>query len=167
MTLSYDAFIEQIQLFVRLSDSIKDGWSLRTLDRTSYLHKSITAIMSNDETVLCDYDVIHSPTYTVPVLYFTIARVTGERLPMETLWSYLPCSNHVTDKWTFVTATEHPLLGTPYYHIHPCHTNTLMSTISSSKCYLLTWLSTIGPLVGLTISIEYYQLLGGTTPSCS
>ena len=161
MTLSYEDFRKQLDLFVKLSDRLKDGWVARTQGGVQYLHKS-TVTSLNEDTVTCQYDIVHSVPYSVPVLYFTVSKSNGERLALDSIWPYLPCSEQTDNKWSMITGADHPLLSVPYYHIHPCHTNTLMSsTGSESSFYLLTWLSSIGPFVGIKLSLQYHLLFNG------
>lgn len=122
-------------------------------------------VQADDSIVNMEYHIVHSVSYQVPLLYFNAAHSNGQSLSLPDIWD-LVSPNFVgpeVDKWGVVTQTEHPLLGRPFYHIHPCHTATLMA--EAMKCctgsreqevnYLLTWLSTIGPLVGLRCPLEY------------
>ena len=78
----------------------------------------------------------------------------------------LPLSwcNHRHD--THTTWQEHPVTGVPCYHIHPCETKALMTSLtadastpslssspSSSSNYLMAWLSAVGPVVGLHLPL--------------
>ena len=88
-------------------------------------------------------------------------------------------------KWGLVTQQEHPLLFRPFYHIHPCHTATVMERAVQTHRpqggdedgagrdkevvwedgfdrtppphYLLSWLSMFGPVVGLSVPLSYLQ----------
>lgn len=120
----------------------------------------------------CEYHVIYDPAYQVPVLYFTASYPTGKLVPLGELWSLLPAGRLTseTGRWDMLTDKEHPLLGRPFYHIHPCHTSKTMATVllssdnhmSQSGChenYILTWLSMFGPVIGMELSLEYGKLL--------
>ena len=78
--------------------------------------------------VYFEYHVIYSPTYQVPVLYFTASYSSGKQLPLEKVWQLLSPVHTKGGgmKWGLVTQQEHPLFSRPFYHIHPCHTATVM-----------------------------------------
>ena len=124
--------------------------------------------------VVCmEYHVVHSVSYQVPVLYFNATLPNGCPLSLDDTWRLLLSPELVakeTDRWRLVTQQEHPHLGRPFYHIHPCHTAAVMS--QAMQCiskrsggkeeaklgnYLVTWLSTFAPVVGLHFSIKYAQ----------
>ena len=75
-----------------------------------------------------EYHVIYSPSYRVPVLYFTASYASGKQLPLERVWQVLSPLSSKEDgmEWGLATQLEHPLLSCPFYHIHPCHTATAM-----------------------------------------
>lgn len=123
-----------------------------------------------------EYHVVHSMTYQVPVFYFNATHSNGEALPLSDIWSLLSPDfvSHEADKWSLVTQQEHPYLGRPFYHIHPCHTATVMGRAmqcctvgvrrhggeekeASGGNYLITWLSTFAPVIGLEFSLKYAQ----------
>ncbi|PFX32178.1 ubiquitin-like-conjugating enzyme ATG10 [Stylophora pistillata] len=115
-----------------------------------------------------EYHVIYSTSYGVPVLYFTASRQDGKLVSLEEVWKSVPDVYHERlefEKWTLLTQQEHPHLGVPFYQLHPCHTADMMKKIASvaeeqenhvsNANYLVTWLSTVGPIVGLKIPPEY------------
>lgn len=127
------------------------------------------------EAVTFEYHVIYSASYRVPVLYFTASYGNGRIVPLKEVWRKVVSPFHVTRdsgmEWESVTQCEHPILGQPFYHLHPCHTSSVMATAlghpttinetveTSEGChntnYLLSWLSIFGPTVGLNISLKY------------
>ena len=147
MTLSYEEFLKDIARFLDLSNSSRDGWDLREIDEVKYLCKKTSFL---DQNWLCDYHVVYNVYYSVPTLYFSVTKVTGELVSLKELWPHLSASK--SDKWSMITQTEHPLLSTPYFYIHPCHTATMMKNIEGSF-YLLTWLSSLAPIVGLQLPL--------------
>ncbi|XP_059149447.1 ubiquitin-like-conjugating enzyme ATG10 isoform X2 [Physella acuta] len=117
-----------------------------------------------NETYTYEYHVLYSESYQVPVLYFNVFKKDGKLLSLEDVWKLCPVSYQKymnENKWATLSQQEHPLLGRPYFQLHPCHTSDLMSQIMTNtktyniKNYLATWLSTVGPLVGLSISPAY------------
>ena len=127
-----------------------------------------------DTFVQMEYHVIHSVSFQVPILYFNASYSNGQSLVISDVWELLSPEFVLpeSDRWGMVTQQEHPYLGRPFYHIHPCHTAgamgraVLCSTGKEGKeegeggaggNYLVTWLSTFGPVVGLTLPLEYAQ----------
>ncbi|EDV23020.1 uncharacterized protein TRIADDRAFT_57861 [Trichoplax adhaerens] len=110
-----------------------------------------------------EYHIVYSPAYSVPVLYFDPKTTDGRRLALEEIWNTvnLEYAQSVKyDAWSFISQQEHPLLGRVFYFIHPCHTSNFMQIItgkgSNEKLYLCTWLSAVGPVIGLQLSPSYF-----------
>ncbi|XP_064605763.1 ubiquitin-like-conjugating enzyme ATG10 [Liolophura sinensis] len=83
-----------------------------------------------------EYHVVYSHSYAVPVLYFNAYKTDGKLLSLEEIWSNVP--NHYRERlnherWTFLTQQEHPLVGRPFYQLHPCHTADLMKQASAME----------------------------------
>ncbi|PVD23243.1 hypothetical protein C0Q70_16506 [Pomacea canaliculata] len=108
-----------------------------------------------------EHHIVYSPSYAVPVLYFNVYKPNGHRLELEELWNRVPKEHHIRmleHKWATLTQQEHPVLGSPYFTLHPCHTATLMSQVpqaDNKRYYLIKWLSSVGPVAGLELSPEY------------
>lgn len=96
----------------------------------AYLDRSASEIINEEEncTVHVEYHILHSVSYQVPVLYFNAAFSNGQSLVLEDIWELLSSDfvSQKADRWRLVTQQEHPYLGRPFYHIHPCHTATVM-----------------------------------------
>ncbi len=116
--------------------------------------------------VCLEYHVVHSVSYQVPILYFNASYTNGRPLPLNDIWRLLSLRFVSTDanKWGLLTQQEHPYLGQPFYHIHPCHSAEVMDKALQCSLalegqgrgnYLITWLSTFALLVGLELPIEY------------
>jgi len=111
-----------------------------------------------------EYHVLFSLSYSVPTLYFKIYDRNGKTLLLEEFWSIVPkvFANAVRDdsKWKFVTEQEHPFLGKPFFHIHPCHTAQALKTLRADGGhdfpFLLTWFSCFGPFAQLYLPDEFY-----------
>ena len=108
-------------------------------------------------TVHFQYHVVYSASYSVPLLFVQAARDNGRLLSLEEMWSTMPpcLVGKEGPKWDTLTQAEHPVLGRPFFHLHPCHTTSLMASVTHGQSYLLTWLSTCGPLVGLEVPLAY------------
>ncbi|XP_066955355.1 ubiquitin-like-conjugating enzyme ATG10 [Macrobrachium rosenbergii] len=120
------------------------------------------------DSVTYDYHVVYSVSHSVPVLYFNACHMTGNSLKLEEMWSRIPTQFQeqvMTRKWESLTQHDHPVLGVPYFHLHPCNTMKLMSQLKfenepsselKGKKYILSWLSMFGPIVGLELSNQYF-----------
>lgn len=127
---------------------------------------TVTVKDAEEEDLTFEYHVVYSPSYGVPVLYFNIYRQDGSLLSLVEVWSLVP--GHYKDRlenerWSFITQQEHPIVGRPYFYLHPCHTANLMKQVgltgAKKKNYILSWLSAVGPVVLLEIPLSYGKLL--------
>lgn len=110
-----------------------------------------------------EYNIVYSHSYGVPVLYFNVYTTEGAVVGLEEVWGAVPPphSEQVDrDRWTMLTQQEHPLLGRPYFQLHPCHTADLMKQVPPCRHsnYLVTWLSAVGPVIGLRLPLAYARL---------
>jgi len=129
------------------------------------------ATSSPEQLHVYDYYVVYSPTYQVPVLYFQATHHDGQMLTMEEVWADVPLSyRDESMRWNFITQQEHPVLGVPCFHIHPCATKLLMANVDNLSQiptasggdansrppanYIMAWLSAVGPVVGLRIPLS-------------
>lgn len=123
----------------------------------------ISNIESNQQVHVYDYHVVYSPAYAVPVLYFDAKTLDGRRLTLDEIWNTVNleyATNIQYDAWSLISQQEHPLLGRVFFFIHPCHTSDFMNIISgkgsNQKLYLCTWLTAVGPVVGLQLPTSYF-----------
>ncbi|XP_068127800.1 ubiquitin-like-conjugating enzyme ATG10 isoform X2 [Hyperolius riggenbachi] len=114
------------------------------------------------EVIHYEYHVLYSVSYQAPVLYFRASFLDGKPLKLEEIWNrvhdcYKPRLIH--GPWETITQQEHPMLGQPFFVLHPCRTNEFMSSIQGSSNregnYITSWLSTVGPVVGLSLPLSY------------
>lgn len=117
------------------------------------------------EVLSFEYHILFSESYSVPVLYFNAYTRSGKLISLDDVWSLVP--EHYRDRlasnrWSFITQVEHPYLGRPFYQLHPCNTEKLMSASSKvgsenseKENYLIRWLSLVGPVVNIKIPFEY------------
>lgn len=109
-----------------------------------------------------EYHVLYSRSYLVPVLYFNAWTNDGRLLSLEDMW----CRVHANfqdslqeNRWSVLTQQEHPVLRRPFYQLHPCHTAQLLGCFrGKSPNIVITWLSTVGPVVGLTLPPQYAEI---------
>ncbi|XP_076783238.1 ubiquitin-like-conjugating enzyme ATG10 isoform X2 [Arvicanthis niloticus] len=84
------------------------------------------------EVIKHEYHVLYSCSYQVPVLYFRASFLDGRPLALEDIWEgihecYKP--RLLQGPWDTITQQEHPILGQPFFVLHPCKTNELMTAV--------------------------------------
>lgn len=132
------------------------------------------SLNSQDESkVYChlEHNIVYSQSYSVPVIYFNIFLPGGELLTLDDLWENSLCQvpYEVDNRWAFITQQEHPYLKRPFFQLHPCHTAELMKEITcnvlsmSPGVFLMSWLSSVAPLVHLDLSLQYANEIHCTT----
>uniref|UniRef100_UPI0037E99111 ubiquitin-like-conjugating enzyme ATG10 n=1 Tax=Semicossyphus pulcher TaxID=241346 RepID=UPI0037E99111 len=116
-----------------------------------------------------EYHILFSCSYSAPVLYFRAFTLEGRSLSLEEVWSSV--HPHFTlrlqkSPLNTITLQEHPLLGQPFFMLHPCRTEEFMRPVlqaahhqHSPVNYVLSWLSVVGPLVGLEVPLKYCTVL--------
>ncbi|XP_061694381.1 ubiquitin-like-conjugating enzyme ATG10 isoform X2 [Syngnathoides biaculeatus] len=115
-----------------------------------------------------EYHILYSCSYMAPVLYFRASTLEGRSLSLDEVWSSVHPNFRLRlqhSPLTTITQQEHPLLGQPFFMLHPCRTEEFMRPVlqlgkgkQRQVNYILTWLSVVGPLVGLDISLKYSTL---------
>ncbi|KAM6289778.1 ubiquitin-like-conjugating enzyme ATG10 [Aegotheles albertisi] len=128
----------------------------------------VVGVCGTAEVIRYEYHVLYSSSYQVPVLYFRACFLDGRPLTLDEIWkSVHACyqARLLEGPWDTITQQEHPLLGQPFFVLHPCRTNEFMSAVlsasrtqSSHTNYILLWLSTVGPVVGLNLPLSYAKL---------
>ncbi|KAG2215471.1 hypothetical protein INT45_003165, partial [Circinella minor] len=111
-----------------------------------------------------EYHIAYSPSYQVPVLYFNGYDSDGNVLSLDDLYQWiiskemqdnLKYSNRLSAQGS-ISQEEHPILGFPFYYIHPCETQSMMRSISHDIINIKTWLSFIGPIIQCTLSHQLF-----------
>ncbi|XP_054033768.1 ubiquitin-like-conjugating enzyme ATG10 [Dryobates pubescens] len=128
----------------------------------------VPGVCATEEVIRYEYHVLYSSSYQVPVLYFRACCLDGRPLTLDEIWkSVHACyqARLLERPWDTITQQEHPLLGQPFFVLHPCQTNEFMSSILTSSQkdnrhtnYIVLWLSTVGPVVGLNLPLSYAKL---------
>lgn len=116
-----------------------------------------------------EYHVLYSFSHQVPVLYFRACSLDGQPLSLDEVWSSLHPNYRqrlLQNPWDTLTQQEHPFLGQPFFMLHPCHTEEFMKPLlkiaNAEKRkinYIATWLSVVGPVVGLDVPLSYHTAL--------
>ncbi|KAI9277197.1 autophagocytosis associated protein [Phascolomyces articulosus] len=125
-----------------------------------------------------EYHIVYSPGYQVPVLYFNgydagkkkrtpLSLKEGTALSLDELYQWiiskemqqsLQHGNRLSQQGS-ISQEDHPILGFPFYYIHPCETQSMMRLISHDiniHSYIKSWLSLIGPTIGCTLSHQLF-----------
>ncbi|KAK4028983.1 hypothetical protein OUZ56_022000 [Daphnia magna] len=114
-----------------------------------------------------EFHVLYSLAHAVPTLYLRAWRRDGSCLEAEELWRDLTAaerrpSSDESERLRSLTQQEHPFLGEPWYHLHPCRTADMMDQIAGNdvgrvdaKRYFIRWMSTVAPFVGCPVSHHY------------
>lgn len=113
------------------------------------------------------YDIIHSPSYQVPVLYvkFQSNGSSLRRQPsLDEAYEQLtpsPLQGQMQKVGVLgaLSMTEHPITGMTAFFVHPCRTAEAMREITGDaettpEKYLMLWMGLIGQSVGLTVPME-------------
>ncbi|XP_062285220.1 ubiquitin-like-conjugating enzyme ATG10 [Scomber scombrus] len=139
----------------------------------------VCAVSAGSSQVLqYEYHIVYSCSYSSPVLYFRACTLEGRSLSLEEVWSSVHPNFRLQlqhSPLNTITQQEHPLLGQPFFMLHPCRTEEFMRPVLQAAQdqhrtvnYILTWLSVVGPLVGLDIPLQYsVQLHHAASPSSS
>ncbi|RUS31011.1 autophagocytosis associated protein [Jimgerdemannia flammicorona] len=131
--------------------------------------------VQNPAILIVDYHIVYSSSYQVPVLYFNAFYSDGTPLPLCDLYAHLvPTTYHshliaatsISHQGS-ISQQDHPVLGIPYFYVHPCETSTLMTAVKAFKGdqqerlvgaegYLRAWLSLVGGPVGCKVNVGYF-----------
>ena len=119
-----------------------------------------------------DYDIVHSPSYQVPLLYVTVKSYDNQgwkplQLLVDEAYRLLtPRVNREQLRNVGVVGalsiTDHPVSGLPVYFVHPCRTGEAMEAVMIStkkastkpEAYLMLWMGIIGSSVGLDMPVD-------------
>ncbi|XP_061746450.1 ubiquitin-like-conjugating enzyme ATG10 isoform X2 [Nerophis ophidion] len=82
-----------------------------------------------------EYHILYSCSFMTPVLYFRASTLEGRSLSLEEVWGSV--HPHFRSRvrhspLTSITQQEHPVLGQPFFMLHPCKTDHLMSALMHS-----------------------------------
>ncbi|KAI8643251.1 autophagocytosis associated protein [Parasitella parasitica] len=107
------------------------------------------------EIVQLEHHVVYSSSYQVPVIYFTASFSDGSPLSYQEIFQYV-VPNLYQD--AVITQNDHPILGVPYWYVHPCDTRSLMETMAFDQPdYIKVWLSVYGPIVKCSVPTRMFQ----------
>ncbi|KAJ5364440.1 uncharacterized protein N7496_010153 [Penicillium cataractarum] len=125
-------------------------------------------------TLQIDYDIVLSPTYQVPVLYFVL-RWHNHQGPvgLDAVYQYVVPEQYKQQLQNVgvmggISFGYHPESGAPAFFVHPCNTADAMAHVADGQSvttgtYLLIWLGLVGQSVNLHVPREIV-LSDGSSP---
>lgn len=147
---------EDTELLDVISDSEE---SVTSLEDSSVVPDEGVVLPNNDsekEWINCDYQVVYSESYSVPVIYCRMWTRPGILLTAQQVWKFAPTPAR---GWSQLTVVPHPITDAPWIQVHPCKTADIMGEVLSKtehdENYIMTFLSIYGQAVGLHISPDY------------
>ncbi|XP_037065416.1 ubiquitin-like-conjugating enzyme ATG10 isoform X2 [Peromyscus leucopus] len=96
----------------------------------------VTESAAASEAIKYEYHVLYSCSYQVPVLYFRASFLDGRPLALKDIWEGVhECykTRLLQGPWDTITQQEHPVLGQPFFVLHPCKTNEFMTAVLRSS----------------------------------
>lgn len=111
------------------------------------------------------YDILLSPVYIVPVLYFHVHDPQHRYPPtMTVLYEHLIPPLFKTQAETGgviggISVQDHPVMSRPVFFIHPCQTAEVMAASAgdgkiTAEEYLIMWIGALGKCVGLNVPLS-------------
>jgi len=156
---------KKVQIFMdcskdlMLDKSVDEMLAEMSIEAGDYCDNEEAVVANNDEQkewINCEYQIVYSDSFNVPVIYCQMSTLAGILLPVEHVWKFAPASAR---GWSQITVVPHPILDTPWVQVHPCKTADIMAEVLSATDqdgnYLVTFLSVYGQVVGLNLPPEY------------
>lgn len=161
--LTWEEFLQNSTEFLKKSEQLNDSWSFEYVTDDpggSFLrYKRFNQLKPGAKTILFEYHILYSLSYSVPMLYFNLQDTEGNVMTLEefleVFLNRVDVDRGEIDLKTALTQMEHPLLFQPFLAIHPCQTATILDKSPASRNKILTFISTFGPLVFLDLDLLY------------
>lgn len=135
-------------------------------DDSEVLTKPTSSSIEDRDERKVHYDIIHSPTYQVPVLYLSFPSTNRSPLPppdevydLLVPYPYRAQLQAVGPISALSMTGEHPITGGPAYFVHPCLTQDSMRAVMAGRKvsaaeYLALWVGVVGATVGLSLPVS-------------
>ncbi|KAJ5650054.1 Autophagy-related protein 3 [Penicillium longicatenatum] len=135
------------------------GWFIRLVTQEALVRTGLNPKLQ------VDYDIVLSPTYQVPVLYFALRwhHYDGP-VGLDAVYRYVVPEQYQRELKSVgimggISFGYHPESGSPAFFVHPCNTADAMAQVTDARSatagtYLLIWLGLVGHCVNLHISRE-------------
>ncbi|KAI8922088.1 hypothetical protein DFJ77DRAFT_11261 [Powellomyces hirtus] len=126
---------------------------------------------SRDQDINVEFHVIYSQTWQVPVMYFSAWTASGSPLSLDELKAVIKGGLPEIDEqfrteygMPVVSQQDHPVLGVPFFTIHPCQTAALLKELTAESNDpalnpLMSWMSVMGTVFHPLplINLSYFQ----------
>ncbi|XP_064413062.1 ubiquitin-like-conjugating enzyme ATG10 isoform X3 [Latimeria chalumnae] len=161
----------------KVMNSLEPWKAVKTpLDGVEEVHDDteVARVSTASEPIRYEYHIVYSSSYQAPVLYFRACCLDGRPLTLTEIWENVhDCYRDrlLQGPWDTITQQEHPLLGQPFFVLHPCKTAEFMAPVIASAQqkkrtvnYVTAWLSVVGPVVGLNLPLCYATAMSEYSP---
>ncbi|XP_033315678.1 ubiquitin-like-conjugating enzyme ATG10 [Bombus bifarius] len=112
-----------------------------------------------EKPLVTEHHVLWSMSYSVPILYFNGWKSDFPGINPISAEEAQSLVRNGEVKYKDLSQAIHPILGTPFLHLHPCMSHELLQITSNSKNKIVSWLSTVAPAaLNLKLRPEYCQL---------
>eukprot|EP00039_Didymoeca_costata_P014990 m.248136 g.248136 ORF g.248136 m.248136 type:complete len:218 (+) comp16131_c0_seq35:227-880(+) len=137
--------------------------SLSQLEGLMEEDAGVANVLADKNHFVFEHNIVYSTAYSVPVLLFRASKLDGQPLNYLEVWQTVPKHiRSIHDQMVTLTQVDHPVLGTPYYQLHPCNTGNLMKDVLTSDSsnrttnYVGIWISLYGPAANLSLPHTYF-----------
>ncbi|XP_076244075.1 autophagy-related 10 isoform X2 [Calliopsis andreniformis] len=112
-----------------------------------------------EKPLVTEHHILWSMSYGVPVLYFNGWKSDFPGINLVTVEEAQLLVPGAELKYMELSQAMHPILNTPFLHLHPCMSRELLQATNRSKNKLVSWLSTVAPAaLCLKLRPEYCEL---------
>lgn len=150
------------------NNALEDHISVDINDESACVISS--SLAANCSTILqYEYHVLYQQSYGVPLLCFNAYKPDGSMLTITEAWHIF--NRHYTNEirndkgiqhfGSILTEMDHPILFKPFLTLHPCRTTELLTALPNSTNKVISFLSSVGPAVGLRLDLRYGQVERG------